>query len=417
MFKLSALTLSTVFLILGITLGGSPAASQSNEALLLELRRLNDRMTELEAKVKAAEERAITAEAKAKAVEENVGEARAATVASGDTGVRLSLSGQVNRGLLFYDDGRDNDLRHVDNDNSSTRIRLIGEADVSDEVTIGSNIEVQFESNSSSDVQQGDGGSVITSNSFTERKLEIYLKHDRFGQLSVGQGDTASNGTSEVDLSGTTVVSYSGQADVGGSLLFRDRNTDTLTGIELGDTLTNFDGLSRDDRIRYDTPTFGGFKASVSVADDDEKDVALRYNNSFGGFRLAAAASYVDRNGGVEQYSGSFSALHSDTGLSVTGAAGSQSRAGEDPFFLYGKLGLQRKWFGFGKTAFSLDTYYAENINVAGDDTFTIGAQAVQSISSVGTELYLGGRLVNHDTPGQELDDVFTVFGGARVKF
>jgi len=39
-------------------------------------------------------------------------------------------------------------------------------------------------------------------NNFTERKLEIYFDSKRLGRLWLGQGDTASNGTSEVDLSG-----------------------------------------------------------------------------------------------------------------------------------------------------------------------------------------------------------------------
>jgi len=37
-------------------------------------------------------------------------------------------------------------------------------------------------------------------NNFTERKLEIYFDSKRLGRLWLGQGDTASNGTSEVDL-------------------------------------------------------------------------------------------------------------------------------------------------------------------------------------------------------------------------
>ena len=56
-------------------------------------------------------------------------------------------------------------------------------------------IEVQFESNSSADGSQDDTRGV-GSNSFTERKIEIFANHKRFGQLWLGQGDTASNGTS-----------------------------------------------------------------------------------------------------------------------------------------------------------------------------------------------------------------------------
>ena len=56
-----------------------------------------------------------------------------------------------------------------------------------------------------------------------------------FGTLRLGQGDTASNGTSEVDLSGTDVAAYSSVADVGGSFEFRDGSD--KTGITVGGSL------------------------------------------------------------------------------------------------------------------------------------------------------------------------------------
>lgn len=184
------------------------ASAQSNADLMAELKRMQARMSQLEAQVAAAEARANEATATA-AKAQQTAETNAATVASagagettlsslvssGDTGARLSISGQVNRAAMFYDDGNDADVRFVDNDNSSTRIRLIAEGDVDEDLTIGSNIEVQFRSNSSADIQQKDGGSVIKNNSFTERKLEVYFVSDTYGKLSLGQGDTASNST------------------------------------------------------------------------------------------------------------------------------------------------------------------------------------------------------------------------------
>ena len=41
--------------------------------------------------------------------------------------------------------------------------------------------------------------------SFTERKLEFWVKHKEAGKLSIGQGSTASDGVAEADLSGTGV--------------------------------------------------------------------------------------------------------------------------------------------------------------------------------------------------------------------
>jgi hypothetical protein len=43
--------------------------------------------------------------------------------------VDFKISGQINRGILWADNGNDSDLKFVDNDNSSTRFRFTGSND------------------------------------------------------------------------------------------------------------------------------------------------------------------------------------------------------------------------------------------------------------------------------------------------
>src|SRR6202790_3689493 len=55
---------------------------------------------------------------------------------------------------------------------------------------------------------------------------------------------------------------------------------------------TNFGGLGRDARIRYDTPVLEGLQFSTSYVDGGSYDAALRLGRSFdGGFRVIAAAA------------------------------------------------------------------------------------------------------------------------------
>jgi len=115
-------------------------------------------------------------------------------------------------------------------------------------------IEVQFESNSTAAIRIDQDGSAGPNN-FTERKLELYVDSKRFGRLWAGQGDTASNGTSEVDLSGTSVVAYSGIADMAGGIAFSDNN---VLGPRIGQVFSNF-GL-----IVAAARRFGMSKATVS---------------------------------------------------------------------------------------------------------------------------------------------------------
>ncbi len=341
------------------------------------------------------------------------------TVTSGEKQVRLSISGQVNRGLLITDDGEETDYHNVDNDASSTRIRFIGEADPTDELTVGAAIEVQFESNSTADVSQltretGDPGT--GTDNFTQRRLEVYFDHKRFGKLWLGQGWTASEGTSEYDLSGTALAGYSDTDILAGGTFFRGSDG-VLSAIRVKSVLTNLDGLGRDDRIRYDTPSFGGLKLATSLVDGDAWDVAALYSSAFPGFKLVGALAYAQTSS-ADQVNGSASILL-DNGLNFTLGAGDQDKDGTsaDPSFYYAKLGYRASWFSVGKTSLSVDYHQTDDAGVAGDDASSVGLQLVQEIKPWATEAYVGLRNYELDRPGSNFEDVSALLAGVRVKF
>lgn len=339
----------------------------------------------------------------------------AAVVEPGNDKISLSLSGQVNRGILITDDGSQTDAFFVDNDNSSTRIRLMGEAIASDDLTVGTNIEVQFESNSTASVNQ-DTERNVGPNNFTERKLELYVDSAKLGRLSLGQGDTASNGTSEVDLSGTSVVGYSGVSDLAGGLLFRDG--DDLTAISIGQTFSNLDGLSRDDRLRYDSPSFNGLKVSGSVIADERFDIATTYSRDYDGTKVAAALAYADAPGDFERLNGSASILLAN-GFNLTLAAGTNDPddGGEEGVFYYGKVGYQAGLFEWGTTAVAVDYYVGEDLDADGDEADTFGVFLVQNVNVIATEFYAGYRHYELDRDGADLEPIDALLTGARVKF
>lgn len=350
--------------------------------------------------------------------------------------IALTVGGQVNRAALYGDNGEVDDIFFVDNDNSSTRVRFRAIGRIDCEWSIGAQIEVQFESNSSAAIrfdQEGDPGP----NNFTERKLEWWVDSETFGRVWLGQGDMASNGTSEVDLSATDVVAYSGIEDFAGGLEFEN-------GIRIRTVSDNLDGQGRQDRIRYDSPTLAGFRVSTSYDDRDRFDVALRYAGDLGDLKVAAAVAYSeDSHNSEEDYriNGSASVLHVPSGLNLTFAAGEANdveggRQGafdqRDPYFLYGKIGLITYLFDFGHTAFAADAQFAKHLDATGDEFWAYGFFVVQEIEHVGTEFYAGVRI--HDleaagpivtaggtnfavTPTADPDQLVTAMFGARVKF
>ena len=114
-----------------------------------------------------------------------------------------------------------------------------------------------------------------------ERYVEAWVDSKRFGKLSLGKGDSASNSTAEVDLSGTDVVQYASIADIAGGLLFRT-NDDDLTDISVSDAFSDFDGLSRQNRVRYDTPRFYGFALAGSAISNQRYDGGLTWAGATG---------------------------------------------------------------------------------------------------------------------------------------
>jgi len=329
--------------------------------------------------------------------------------------VDFTISGQVNRAALYADDGKSAKWFFVDNANSSTRFRFRGSNDFEKGWKVGFLWEVEMKSNASSRVSMDDD-SDLKDITFEERHMDIWV--EKWGTLRLGQGDTASNGTAEVDLSGTAVATYSAVSDVGGGFEFRDG--DDKTGITVGQSRSNFDGLSRRDRVRYDTPRWNGFFASGSIEGNSEWDTAARYAGDFGWARFAAAAGWADYGTSSDSKDGtrdgSFSSSASmlfDFGLNFTASYAFRKQDGTDPWNLFGKIGYQF----LEKHAASILYSRTKNLSNKDDigDSFGVGYvfSPWKSVEFYGT-YYL--HMLDLDQ-GSDPDDINIMMAGARVRF
>ena len=345
--------------------------------------------------------------------------------------IQLKVSGQVNRAVLYADNDDDDEVFFVDNDNSGTRFRFVASGRLNDDITAGATIELQFESSSTTDIRFGNNGGTGGTplggggNGVGERIGEVWFNSASMGKLSLGQGNTASNGTSEVDLSGTGIISYSGVADSGGGLGFAQTNgAGTADDDRIGQIFTNLDGGSRRDRIRYDTLTFAGFRASSSASQGGRWDVALRYANQFAGARVAGAIAYQGANavGAGNRINGSLSVLL-DNGLSLTVAGGENENNGrKDTMFYYGKVAFTTSSISqYGKTSFGIDYFKIEDSRANGEDGTSYSAHVVQNLNPVGAQLYLSARVYEEDVRDGAVtgnpDDIFIIIAGSRIKF
>ncbi len=243
-----------------------------------------------------------------------------------------------------------------------------------DTTTLGFRLEGEMQFNSSAIVSQRDGGD-LSEPLIADRIVEVLASHPRFGTLTLGQGPTASDGTSEIDIPGTGLVGYSSVQDLAGGTFF---NCDDggLADTSVGDVFSSPDSLGRKVRVRYDTPTVAGLAVSVSHTEDDARDVALTYEKDIEGaalwaFRIFAVVAWIEDRFGPELVNGSVSVLHEPTGVSVMLAAarGSATDGAPDPRLRYTKIGYQTDaWLDAGTTAVSLDVARNDDVGAAGDD-------------------------------------------------
>jgi hypothetical protein len=336
----------------------------------------------------------------------------------------VEIYGQINKGLLVFDDGGSTlGYFPVDNGNSSSRGGMRIYSSLGNGWSLGGNLEAEWNPYSTNNVNQLNHGDYDWDTTLL-RKAEIYLDCKPVGRVWLGQGSMASDSTAEVDLSGTSVVGYSLVSDMAGGSFFRVADG-ALSSVHVKDAFTNFDGVGRKLRVRYDTPTFVGFSLATSVGTqvvpDDTGitvwDVAVRYETTVEDYKLAAVVAFSKPDDDESLVDGSISFLHEPTGLSLTLAAAYSDEEMADGRYGYAKLGYQTNIFQVGKTAFSVDAYFGEDIADEATDSRSLGAQVVQHLDYLQTELYLGARWYTYEEASTDFDDSFAVLAGARIKF
>ena len=358
--------------------------------------------------------------------------ASALEVQTGNDKLQLKLYGEINRAVLYANDGHQDKVFHVDNTNSESRVGVNGELTAAD-ISLGSTLELKWQANPSHAVSIAEES---IAGDFVNERIELYLDLKKGGKFSLGQGSMASDGASEVDLSGTDIVGNSGVADVGGGLSFYDRSSGKY-GNEVGGVFKRqccdifnritSDGLGKRQRVRYDTPSLAGFSLAGSAGEEESADIALNYAGEWSGNQLKAIAAWANPGKGSDyaQLNASASLLL-NMGLNFTVGFGfhdmdTLAANDSDPIFTYAKLGYKAdKLFAVGSTAVSLDYgIYKNGTELAIDQEATaFGVQLVQELENYSTQLFAGYRLFSlEDNSTADYEDISLVMAGARISF
>lgn len=378
-------------------------------------------------------------------LEERIAELEATTARKGNRKVSLTVYGQVNQAVMFWDDSTESNAYVVNNKTATSHFGFEGSAGINSDLSAGYRIEIETASANSDFVDQGfvPPGTVGVGDEgrtgLTLRHAHWWIDHKRLGRVSIGQQSNSVDNIAEMDLSRTSAVSLSSVETWNEGFFLRDKDTGEAVlfpgvlaisgaGVSvMGDLFRgNFDG-GRANVVRYDSPVLAGFVFSASWGEDDDWDVALRYAGQLGQFKLRGGIGYHDGKtvdtdniialvGGANsipdhsEVVGSVSILHDPSGLFFTGAAGAREwnetpvpgvKIRDEQYF-YLKSGLVRRFSPLGDTSIYGEFYRISGVGLefgipAVDDRFdetasVYGFGVVQQIDAAAMELFLSYR-------------------------
>jgi predicted porin len=303
------------------------------------------------------------------ALEGRIAELEQTVPHAGTRALQLSIYGQVNRALLHWNDGFDSGTAGVDNHTSSSRFGFVGRAGIAPGWSAGYRLEFETAFPASNETFNGAGWDLGLGGSFRIRQSYWDLASKGLGRLSVGYQSPATDDITLINLGSQVndaALHFNNAFTIGLDL----PGAPLATGLSWGQLAHTVDSF-RDNFVRYDTPTMGGFMLSAAFS-NDVWDGALRYRNGGGGLRFAGGAGYMrDDALKFEDVRGSASLIHDASGLYASIAGGWRRAAhtvpieGDDARFHYVQLGLSRHWLASGKTTLYVDHGVYRNFNVA----------------------------------------------------
>ncbi|MCL4766308.1 MAG: porin [Hyphomicrobiaceae bacterium] len=371
-------------------------------------------------------------------LEERVAELEATTARKGNRRVSLTVYGQVNEGLLWWDDGEESNVYVVTNNNGRSRFGFRGDARISPEWSAGYLLEIGVQAAISSGVSQNvdDPGPVLDI-----RHSAWYLDSNRLGRVWVGQTSSATDGITEINLANAAYIGSNDPPNWNGAFFLRPEGAGPGIAGESVVTWRNIypqwnANVGEGDRrnlVRYVSPTFTGFTFSAAWGEDDFWDAALRYANEFNGVRVAFGIGYqwygdtesscANLGHRKDEINPAFvgtsfasirataidcealglsgSVMHVPTGLYVHGAYGYAEDNNRRELFarevgVYGiedrdehwyfQAGVERNWFGIGKTTVYGEYFHSEMGGglssglvriVDADDPLALGFEAI----------------------------------------
>lgn len=225
--------------------------------------------------------------------------------------MRVTLSGQINKGVAVFDNGNRSSVQEVDVDTSSTRFDILAVGDLGCDWQFGGEYMAEVIDNSTRTALIR--GSNSEAQSPLTRIMEVFATYKPWRtQVELGRGYmatyqmqafpdfltssyVATDGSKGVSELATSIVFFDQTANAASSGV---TGSPTPTGINVGNVFDPGDGLNRRNRARINIGPWQGFTLSASHAFSvtDNADVALRYAAEWCKWLIAAAVGYCEQH-------------------------------------------------------------------------------------------------------------------------
>ncbi len=294
-------------------------------------------------------------------LEERIAELEATTARKGNRKVSLTIYGQVNQAIGYWDDGVETNTYNYTNDTSRTRFGFKGKAKFGSGWEAGYRIEigVRAEDQGALGADNDDGGTGLDI-----RHTFWYIGNKKYGKINVGETSMAHDGITQNQTAKIGHFANPDVLDANDSFAIRQSGTGANIGQwdNLAMVLEPGEG-SRGSLVRYDSPKLAGFTAHAHWGEDDIWGIALKYKDKVGNFKIRAGIGYGQiserdeeclSEAGIQALGGgvvphgarcrelgmSASVLHKPTGLFLTGAYGIRWDEGRDAALRAGQAAL-----------------------------------------------------------------------------
>ena len=301
-------------------------------------------------------------------LEDRIAELEATTAINGNRKMSLTISGQVNRLVMWWDDGRSSNTYYgIESTPFSSRFDFTGKARVTSKVNVGFQLTIDSRaggySGGLSQLDEDGKFSAFTPNvntgptgpiglpSFNTpdsgsyfangRRIFWWIEHEDIGRISVGRTDLPGL-FATIDMTGGQPYLVAGDPSfINGSFYIRGP-AGQYYAMVWGFIIDAAQGFNRTELVRYDSPTWHGFIYSAGVAEaGDYWGTMVRYAGEHAGFRVAAQIgyervtdvaspgvidpaniAYVGNPPNIREAGANLSVLHKSTGLFAQGSFG-----------------------------------------------------------------------------------------------